>query len=70
MTDERFIVENDGVIVTMVNLPDSEIPYMIGSGFFTSVFRLSTNGVEYADVDQITNVVEWKEAEQLKEEQA
>lgn len=69
MTDERFIVENDGVIVTMANFPDSEIPDMIVSGFFTSVFRLTDEGVEYADVDQITNEVEWKEAEQLKEEQ-
>lgn len=68
MSNERFIVENDGVIVTMDNLPDKEIPDMIDSGFFTAVFRLTDEGIEYADVDQITNIVEWKEAEQLKED--
>ena len=62
MSKEMFVVNEDSTIGVMHDLPDSEIVNMVGSDYFPAVFRLSTYGVEYAEVDLSDGTIEWKTA--------
>lgn len=62
MSKEMFVVNEDSTIRVMNDLPDSEVVNMVGSDYFPAVFRLSTYGVEYAEVHLSDGTVRWKEA--------
>ena len=58
-----FIVEGDGVVYERDEVEDSAVRDMIRFGNVVVMFRISLDGVEYAEVDSITHEVEWKTVE-------
>ena len=58
-----FVVESDGVVYRKDEIEDPAVRNMIRFGNVVAAFRISLDGVEYADVDPITHEVEWKTVE-------
>jgi len=68
MGDELYVVGSNGLVASESGLPDDEIIAMLDSGYFSAAFRIVDEVMVYADVDYLTNTVEWKAVEQLQED--
>ena len=55
-----FVVEGDGAIYRQDDVPEDMIQNMILYGSAVSVFKRTTLGIQYADIDQVTHELTWK----------
>ena len=55
---EYYVVNNDSSVVIMEDI-ENQIVGMICSDYYPAVFRMGSNGVEYAEVDLDTETFTW-----------
>jgi hypothetical protein len=59
MKQELYVVREDSTIELM-NIEEDEIVNMIGSDYYPAIFRVTSHGIEYANVDLSDETFEWK----------
>jgi len=59
MKQELYVVREESTIELM-SVAEDEIVNMIGSDYFPAIFRITSHGIEYANVNLMDATFEWK----------